>query len=164
MPFASVRPVRHSRLPVACADGRSVNLYCHLPILLVALPNWLTAEEERSNLRTVCRLVKRCAISGSATAPQIVSVAEPNHEGGTWVDTPSIQSTANAPVIPSSASATGPHALPPTMILVIKPVRIPIASKHQGPSIIANDLLSPKIVNKTLLHQLGWRVAQGPSV
>jgi hypothetical protein len=37
--------------------------------------------------------------------------------------------------MPSSESATGPYALPPTMILVTNPVKIPIASNHQGVSI-----------------------------
>jgi len=52
-----------------------------------------------------------------------------------WVSSPSIQFTKKAPVMPSSASATGPYALPPTMILVTRPVRIPIASNHQAASI-----------------------------
>lgn len=52
-----------------------------------------------------------------------------------WVRTSRIQLTKKAPVMPSSASAIRPYAWPPTMVLVTKPVRIPIVSSHQGASI-----------------------------
>jgi hypothetical protein len=67
--------------------------------------------------------------------PQMVNKVQLDQDIVVWVTTPSIQSTANAPVMPSSASATVPYASPPTAVLVTKPVRIPIISNHQGASI-----------------------------
>ena len=105
---------------------------CYLPLFFVhqATPNggsW--------SRRAIWRLAKRCASSGNAAAPQMVNKVKVDQDIVVWVTTPSIQSTANAPVMPSSASATGPYASPPTTVLVAMPVRIPIVSNHQRASI-----------------------------
>jgi len=85
--------------------------------------------------RCSVRLAKKCASIGGVDAPPMVNKVGFDHDIGVWTSTPNIQSTAKAPVMPSSASATGPYALPPTRILVTRPVRIPIASNAQAASI-----------------------------
>jgi hypothetical protein len=105
---------------------------CYLPLFFV---NKLTPNMGSWSRRAVWRLAKKCASSGNAAAPQMVNKVQLDQDIVVWVTTPSIQSTANVPVMPSRASATGPYASPPTMDLVTKPVRIPIVSNHQRASI-----------------------------
>ena len=96
---------------------------------------------ESCGRRAVWRATRKCANSGGAAAPHTISRVEFGQDISVFTKTPSIQSTANAPVMPSSASATIPHALPPTTDLVVNPMRIPIASNHDGASI---SIFSPE--------------------
>jgi hypothetical protein len=105
---------------------------CYLSLLFVRT---LTPNREPWSRRAVWRLAMKCASSGNAAAPQMVNKVQLDQDIVVWITTSSIQLTANAPVMPSSASATGPYASPPTMVLVSKPVRIPIISDHQIASI-----------------------------
>ena len=116
-------------LPTAKVDG-------HLSVLLVSVSKQTNRpEEEPHRRRAVWCLAKKYASSGSTAAPQIVNKVLSDHDSVGWVISPSIQSTENAPVMPSSASPTVPYAWPPTMLLVSKPVRTPIVSNNQEASI-----------------------------
>ena len=111
---------------------------CYLPLLFLSK---LTPNPGPWSRRAVLALAKKCASSGNAAAPQMVNKVQLDQDMVVWITTSSIKLTANAPVMPSSASATGPYASPPTMVLVTKPVRIPIISDHQTASIRS---VSPK--------------------
>jgi hypothetical protein len=88
--------------------------------------------ESGNRANRLARLATRRASSGGAAAPQTISKVMLVQGVAASVNALNIQSTANAPVTPSSASATMPYALPPTMFLVAKPVRIPISSNQTG--------------------------------
>jgi hypothetical protein len=114
----------------------------NIPITLIDLVSTgglsvIKLSPNRGALEPPCSLASRKEMRKQRQCgpPQMVNKVQLDEDIVVWVTTPSIQLTANAPVMPNSASATAPYASPPTMVLDTKPVRIPIVSNHQGASI-----------------------------